>query len=263
MPRRFKLGIAAATPGVLVVLALTLLAVPSAGCTPAALQHRGAPPPPGFFGVNAANLEPQDTALMQAGGVGVVRSLFLLSAVRDRPGAPYAWDSFDGLVGDTAQRGLDLIPVLYGVPPWISTERSAIPIGNRESASEWRQFLEAVVARYGPLGDFWRSNPYVAYRPIEAWQVWNEPNSKTWWGPRPRPREYGVLMQRSANAIHRVDPGARGHDRRDRRPPNQQLRDPREQVRQAALLGARGDRQPPTSSPSIHTRRRPAPRSDS
>ncbi len=46
-------------------------------------------------------------------------------------------------------------------------------------------------------------------RPIEDWQVWNEPNSRTWWRPRPDPKEYGKLLVMSAKAIHAADPQSR------------------------------------------------------
>ena len=102
------------------------------------------------------------------------------------------------------------MPNPYGVPPWISEDRWTTPIGKKALVREWGDYLQALVRRYGPEGEFWslKENEYVPYRPVRIWQIWNEPNSITWWFPRPNPAEYAVLLERSANAIHAVDPEA-------------------------------------------------------
>lgn len=192
--------------GSALIIALLVVIAPTRAVTNA---RAGAPQaPPGFFGVNASNLGPDDFEMMDEAGVGALRAVFPFAAAKTRRNQPYSWGGFDWLVNETAESGLDVTPVLYGVPPWISTERSAVPLHGREAVVEWRRYLEALVRRYGPGGTYWASNPYVPYHPIDTWQVWNEPNSITWWAPRPRPREYGLLLRRSADALHSVDPSA-------------------------------------------------------
>ena len=164
--------------------------------------------PPGFLGVNSSwSLSADDYDLMDGSSVGVMRTGFVYAGVKQERTDPWNWSSFDTLVTNTAVHGIDLMPVLFGVPPWVSTERSTTPIGKAEGA--WQAFLQAVVGRYGPGGHFWAENEAIPYRPIEDWQVWNEPNSRTWWQPRPKPKEYGRLLAMSARAIHEVDPQAR------------------------------------------------------
>lgn len=168
------------------------------------------PAPPGFFGLTENLMSPSDFDLMKAADSTTFRTIFSIGGVKTSPNAEYDWSHIDSYVRDTAYRGIDLIPELYGSPPWISEERSAVPLKG-EAAAEWQKFLIAAVQRYGPGGDFW-TNPYeqyTPYRPITVWQVWNEPNSITWWAPRPDPKQYSVLLQRSADAIHSVDPSAR------------------------------------------------------
>jgi hypothetical protein len=166
--------------------------------------------PPGFFGVSESVMGEQDFALLHEADAGTFRTVFPFAAVRTEPGVPYDWEGFDNVVRETAERGLELVPNPYGVPNWVSEERWTTPIGKRVLVREWREFLTALVRRYGPEGEFWSlpENEYLPYQPIRTWQIWNEPNSITWWFPRPRPSEYALLLERSARAIHAVDPEA-------------------------------------------------------
>ena len=188
-----------APPLALLVLALAL-------CLPAS-SAAAQTAPPGFFGVDASSSEAADFAGMAAADVGVTRAVFPFQVLRQGPDEPYFWGYSDHLVKVTANNGMDLIPTLYGAPPWISEELNKTPL-HGESRRAWGQLLIETVGRYGPGGEFWALNPAVPYRPIGTWQIWNEPNSVTWWGPRPRPLEYATLLRRSERAIHYVDPNA-------------------------------------------------------
>lgn len=196
--RRIEMRVALGSIALAAVLAL---AVPPASSAAAASA------PPGFFGVSSNATTPSDFPRMAAAGIGVYRTGLSLPAVKRSPHQPYDWRRLDGLVAETARNGIDLLPVLYGVPPWISQERSATPLRGA-SAREWHDMLVAATRRYGPGGTFWLLNPLVPRRPIRVWQVWNEPNAMTWWGPRPSPRQYATLLRRSQAALHSVDPSA-------------------------------------------------------
>ena len=179
---------------------------------PTALGGAAEPPtaPPGFFGVSESVMTERDFELLREADAGVYRTVFPFNGVRTKRNQPYDWSSFDHVVRETAKQGLELVPNPYGVPPWISKERWTTPLGKKALVREWDTFLRDLVARYGPTGEFWRlkENEYIPYRPIRIWQIWNEPNSITWWFPRPNPAEYALLLQRSADAIQSVDPEA-------------------------------------------------------
>lgn len=164
--------------------------------------------PPGFFGVNALKSSDAEFAAMADADVGVVRAVFPFGAFKQAPSDRFDWTYADGLVANTAANAIDLIPVMYGAPPWISGDLNATPLEG-EAAAGWRDLLIAVADRYGPGGRFWRMHPDTPYRPLRTFQIWNEPNSVTWWGPRPAPGEYASLLRRSARAIHSVDPAAK------------------------------------------------------
>jgi hypothetical protein len=164
--------------------------------------------PAKFFGVDENIVGAADFDLMQQGNVGSFRTLFPFAAAKSERKQPYSWASFDDIVRQTADRGIELLPNLYGYPPWLSDKRASVPLKRDAAASEWAQYLTAVVQRYGPGGQFWAENPYTPYRPIGVWQIWNEPNSITWWAPKPDPEQYATLLERSAAAITAVDPAA-------------------------------------------------------
>ena len=58
------------------------------------------------------------------------------------------------------------------------------------------RFLAACVTRFGPGG-----NAPGPYKPILAWQVWNEPNNKDFWGPAPDPGRFVRLMRQVSSAL--------------------------------------------------------------
>ena len=81
--------------------------------------------------------------------------------------------------------------VLVGWPAaWASRCPSAPIRGAARSASyaDFGRFVAALIGRYGPEGSFWTGNPSLPKRPIEAWQLWNEPNLRGLWGRAERRR---------------------------------------------------------------------------
>jgi hypothetical protein len=66
--------------------------------------------------------------------------------------------------------------------------------------------VRAAVARYGADGTFWRQHPELPARPIEDWQLWNEPNSVYFWKPAPDPRSYLTVLRAFHGAVKRSDP---------------------------------------------------------
>ena len=181
--------------------------------------------PPDFFGVNGWNTSRSDFSQMKGADVGIYRANFPFELARSVPGQPYDWSYFDQLVANTSANGITLIPILYGVPPWRSHGLSSTPVHDRVSRDQWHDLVVAMVRRYGPDGGYWNLHPGASYSPIETWQVWNEPNSKTWWGAEARPAR--IRNPAAPHLAHdpRRRPGRRGADGRHRRQADQQVRD--------------------------------------
>ncbi len=129
-------------PALVLLAAVALLLVPSA-----ASAAKAAKAPKGFFGVHPrslANAGPSDYERMGAANVGLIRTGFIIGRAKTHADDPYDWSEFDPIVAGTATNGIDLLPVLLGVPPYVSTTPAAVPLGNSES--EWIDYLKALVA---------------------------------------------------------------------------------------------------------------------
>src|SRR5262249_56836706 len=51
--------------------------------------------------------------------------------------------------------------------------------------------------------------PQIPKMPVTDWQLWNEPNSPSFWQPKPDPAEYVALLRRAHDGIKSGDPQAR------------------------------------------------------
>jgi hypothetical protein len=167
-------------------------------------------------------LDKQDFDNMGAAGVGVLRMPLNWEAVQFGPGdcqpAPAVgvcnWAPTDVVVGNAAERGIRVLPILSNIPGYVFKNHNKPPLGG-EAKSGWEDFLDAVVRRYGPDGAFW-TGEYIAQgspfegepEPIVEWQVWNEPNGKVYFHPKPDPAKYGKLVKISSRTIKGVDPEA-------------------------------------------------------
>jgi hypothetical protein len=104
-------------------------------------------------------------------------------------------------------------------PAWVSANPSKPPLDSPQDTEAWRHFLKAAVARYGPGGHYWTTGyrqRYGARRPlpIQAWQIWNEPNLKKFFDPDGATNhqsvwKYARLLRISHDAISNRDPNAR------------------------------------------------------
>jgi polysaccharide biosynthesis protein PslG len=170
---------------------------------PAAVQ---AHPPASFFGVvPQGQLSSRDFDRME-GVVSTLRLPLFWFQVEPNPGE-YDFSSFDEAVGQAADRGIRVLPFVYGSPSWLTTEPAWPPQGTARGRAAWATFLHLLVDRYGPRGSFWEGREPA--QPIRRWQIWNEPNFLLFWRPRPSPSGYARLLGVAARAIRGEDPGAR------------------------------------------------------
>lgn len=177
---------------------------------------RGLRVPRAFLGVVAedalAETGPAGAPAMPriaASGVGLLRQTFSWRNIELRPGV-LDFSAYDAFVADAARRGIDLLPILFDPPAF----RSSAPSGQTRmtyppaSDAAFAMFAAILVARYGPTGSFWSARPDVPRRPIRAWQVWNEPNLKAYWGGKPDAVAYTRMLKTVHRAIRSVDPSA-------------------------------------------------------
>jgi polysaccharide biosynthesis protein PslG len=174
-------------------------------------NNGGAPAPRAareFYGVISAEpfLDGATLERLGRGGVGTLRVNFGWGLVQASRGAPYDWSRYDLLVGGAAVNGIRVLATVYGSAIWAEPSPEYPPLGS--ALPGFAAFVRAAVARYGADGTFWRQHPELPARPIEDWQLWNEPNSLYFWKPAPDPKSYLTVLRAFHTEVKRADPDA-------------------------------------------------------
>ena len=150
-----------------------------------------------FRGADAASLTRQFD-LMTAMHVTWVRMDIDWSVVEPEQG-DFDWSYPDKLFREAAARGMKVLAVLAFSPEWARPSATADPgiisHSRPDQLSDYGNFARIAAQRYAPQG-------------VRNWEIWNEPNSITFWPPGPDPDEYGDLFREAAAAIRAVDPKA-------------------------------------------------------
>ena len=193
-------------------LLLCLLALLAAA--PAAEARRSVPR--GFHGVfwggevrTATSQRTQDAqwSAMARNGVESVRTVF--SWARAQPSGPGASDfsETDGIMRRAVRANIRVLPVVIDTPRW--ARESPIEAAPPEFDGYYTDYLRDLVGRYGPSGSFWVDNPRLPRRPLREYQIWNEPELRTYWNAEDWPGGYTSLLQASYRTIKAADPGAK------------------------------------------------------
>jgi len=183
--------------------AATVLAVLAAmACLASAADASKAPP--GFFGVVPQATPSRSDLARMAGSVETLRMPIFWFECEPVEG-DYDFASVDHELGGAAERGIRVLPFVYGTPSWLGRQEKA-PLSG-EALTRWKGFLRVLVARYGPKGSFWKGRVHRA--PIRRWQIWNEPNFRLYWAPKIEPAGYAKLLHASATTLRKADPGAK------------------------------------------------------
>ena len=180
--------------------------------------------PHGFYGVTPqTKLTRADFREMGRGNVGTLRYEVSWADLDPAPATEaelftaraYNWWAFDPLVYLAAERGIRILPTIYGTPHWVATLQDCWSNCHKLGPNTigayitFSRFMTAAAKRYGKGGEFWDLHPELTARPIRIWQIWNEQNSSDYWKPGPNVTDYANLVIAGGEAVHAVDPGAR------------------------------------------------------
>ena len=127
------------------------------------------------------------------------------------------WSGVDATMTQLAKHGIEPLPFIFGTPIWAANADGyncsggkCVIYGVRTPAglSAWTSFIGELVDRYGPNGQFWAAHPELPEQPIEEYQIWNEQNSPSFYGPKPKPKAFAKLLKAADEAINAADPTA-------------------------------------------------------
>ncbi|HEV2776565.1 MAG TPA: hypothetical protein VGV90_13300 [Solirubrobacteraceae bacterium] len=173
-----------------------------------------------FFGLFSSDMSDppaelgSDMSAHAATGVGVVREHLFWDRIERAPGV-FDFSQSDALIAAATQRGMTVLPVLVGTPQFYSTRPTGVTTDGwapRDPAAIAR-FATQLTRRYGARGTYWGCLlPGLLcrrpYRPIMAWQVWNEPDRSAWWRTGPDPNAYTALLAHAYSGLKAGDAAA-------------------------------------------------------
>jgi polysaccharide biosynthesis protein PslG len=99
------------------------------------------------------------------------------------------WSAPDRVVAAANARGLRVLATVTYAPDWARPGGS----DNRIDADAYARFAAAAVRRYAPRG-------------VRHYELWNEPNVRTFWEPFPSPAAYARLVKAAYPAMKAADP---------------------------------------------------------
>jgi hypothetical protein len=129
--------------------------------------------------------------MIRATNVNAVRLMIPWAGVEATQGT-LDWSSIDKTVNSAASRNLAVVGMVNSTPRWAVATGGQYLSGQPKSAEVYADFVAKFVQRY--LGK------------IAAVEVWNEPNSVTFWTPTPNPAAYVELLKASYPKIKAIDP---------------------------------------------------------
>jgi len=201
-----------ASAAVLVLFVLLLTAVAPAAADAAKKV------PKGFFGLaEGGSFGLKDYQRMHKAKVRTYRPTLVWRAAEPQRGV-FRWASLDARVGALAQNGITPFVMVWGSPQWVTgSDNPGVPPRNGKELRAWSSFLTAAVNRYKRGGQYWKAHPGLPVKPVESWQIWNEPNlpkyfTKGGGGSKPVPKPaktYAKLVKSSHEAIHKADKHAK------------------------------------------------------
>jgi hypothetical protein len=154
----------------------------------------------------------EDLSAQAAVRIRIHRQLFNWELIEREPGV-YDFSFVDRYMTEMAEHGMRVLPVLFDAPPWHEGEGQELDKGIHAPPSSGKplgDFGAALARRYGPSGSFWDGMPgrFRRVSAIRAWQIWNEPNLRQYWGGDPNAREYVRVLKQAVKRIRRVEPKA-------------------------------------------------------
>jgi hypothetical protein len=113
--------------------------------------------------------------------------------VQSRGPHGFFWRQLNRAVARARACGMDVLGTIIYAPAWAQRSHGA---GTRPPKPRLYARFAAAAARH------------FRHRGIRAFEIWNEPNTQTFWQPRPSPGAYTRMLRLADRAIKRVDPPA-------------------------------------------------------
>jgi len=134
--------------------------------------------------------EPRDLDLIADAGFKFIRMDLTWGAVERKKGTyEFKKSGYDALTKGCSKRGIRILYILDYSNRLYESDRS---VRTEQGRRAFAAFAEAAAKRYAGKGILW--------------EIWNEPNIKQFWRPRPSVDDYCKLVEETAPRIKKADP---------------------------------------------------------
>jgi polysaccharide biosynthesis protein PslG len=143
-----------------------------------------------------ASVQMSQLARMKTLGITSVRFDANWASVQPVGPNAFDWAQLDQAVQSALSAGMSVDLIIDGCPSW-----AALPSARGDefaqpaSSAMYATWAADVVRRYGPKG-------------VRVYEIWNEPNIKAFWRPKPDPSAYTADLRAAYSAIKSIDPAA-------------------------------------------------------
>lgn len=127
-------------------------------------------------------------ALMQEAGIGMVRTDFLWKDIEPQKGR-FDFTKYDRILDTLDRHGIKALAILEYNPVWREAAWNAAPV-----TEDYVAYAAATVRHFKGR--------------VRYWEIWNEPDSKTYWEPQDSLKRYSVLLKAVYPVIKQEDPTA-------------------------------------------------------
>jgi hypothetical protein len=181
-------------PALVVIIAVVSLFAMTA-------RSQAAPPGAESFGISTGGAIQNEDAttlgkdLDAIGNLGAKWIRIDINWAQIQSGGPssYNWTAIDRVVQGATSRGVNVLGVIMYTPNWARPAGTSATYG--PDPAQYAAFAKAAAAHYSALG-------------VHAYEVWNEPNTKSFWTPSPNVADYTRILKAAYPAIKAADPQA-------------------------------------------------------
>src|SRR4051794_2131914 len=142
---------------------------------------------------------------LASGGITWVREDLPWARIEPSQGQ-FDWARLDRFFLAAGRQRMNVLGILDYSAVWASSnpEADGSVFYPPRRSSDFATYAKAVVMRYGSTGSLWKRSG-IAFRPLQALEVWNEPYGSWFWRSGPSVTQYVSLVRATSPAIRSVD----------------------------------------------------------
>lgn len=128
-------------------------------------------------------------------GITWIRADLSWNSVQHDSASSYDWTPFDRLVNASNSYGFKLLPIIAYTPFWARPSGCDSDKCAPADFNKFASFANTAVNRYKAKG-------------IHYWEIWNEPNMRSFWEPTPNASSYASLLKVTVTTVRKADSSA-------------------------------------------------------